>query len=108
LFTHTRNVPKRGAELLDGGSIYWVVKRYIRVRQNILGIESATNAKGRRYCAIELDPELILIEPRRHKAFRGWRYFRTEDVPVDLEKSLAETENLPPELADELRDLGLI
>ncbi|MFP6735501.1 MAG: DUF1489 domain-containing protein [Rhodospirillales bacterium] len=108
LFTHTRNVPKRGAELLDGGSIYWVVKRYIRVRQNILGIESATNAKGRRYCAIELGPELILIEPRRHKAFRGWRYFRTEDVPIDLEKSLAETEDLPPELADELRDLGLI
>ena len=108
LFTYTRNVPKRGAELLDGGSIYWVVKRYIRVRQNILGIESATNAKGRRYCAVELDPELILIEPRRHKAFRGWRYFRSEAVPGDVERSAADAENLPPELADELRDLGLI
>jgi hypothetical protein len=108
LFTYTRNVPKRTGELLDGGSIYWVVKRYVRVRQRILGIERATNSEGRRYCAIELDPELVLIEPRRHKAFQGWRYFRSEDVPGDLERVLAETDDLPAELADELRDLGLI
>jgi hypothetical protein len=86
-----------------------VVKRYIRVRQKILGIESATNDEGRRYCSIELDPELVLVEPRRHKAFQGWRYFRTEDVPGDiLEQSATEVDSLPLELADELRDLGLI
>jgi hypothetical protein len=109
LFTYTRNAPKRSGELLDGGSIYWVVKRYVRVRQKILGIESATNTEGRRYCAIELDPELVLVDPRRHKAFQGWRYFRTEDVPADLlEQAGGDTEDLPPELADELRELGLI
>jgi hypothetical protein len=109
LYTRTRNVPKRTAELLDGGSIYWVVKRYVRVRQKILGIESATNSEGRRYCAIELDPELVLVDPRRHKAFQGWRYFRLEDVPADISaQSAADADNLPPELADELRDLGLI
>ena len=109
LFPYTRNAPRRDKELLDGGSIYWVVKRYIRVRQKILGIESATNDEGRRYCSIELDPELVLVEPRRHKAFQGWRYFRTEDVPGDiLEQSATEVDSLPLELADELRDLGLI
>ena len=109
LFTRTRNVPRRDKELLDGGSIYWVVKRYVRVRQKILGIESVTNEEGRRYCAIELDPELVLVDPRGHKAFQGWRYFRTEDVPADiLEQAGGEAEDLPPELADELRELGLI
>lgn len=109
LFTYTRNLPRRDKELLDGGSIYWVVKRYVRVRQKILGIESATNTEGRRYCAIELDPELVLVDPRRHKAFQGWRYFRPEDVPADiLEQAGGEADDLPPELAEELRDLGLI
>jgi hypothetical protein len=109
LYTRTRNVPRRTAELLDGGSIYWVVKRYVRVRQKILNIESATNAEGRRYCAIELDPELVLVDPRRHKAFQGWRYFRSEDVPADiLQQSAGDDEDLPPEMADELRELGLI
>ena len=109
LFTRTRNVPRRDKELLDGGSIYWVVKRYVRVRQKILGIESVTNEEGRRYCAIELDPELVLVDPRRHKAFQGWRYFRTDDVPADLlEQAGGEAEDLPPELAYELRELGLI
>ncbi|MAF49737.1 MAG: DUF1489 domain-containing protein [Rhodospirillales bacterium] len=108
LFTHTRNVPRRSEELLDGGSIYWVVRRYIRVRQKIIGVEQGTNSEGRKYCAIELDPELVMVEPRRQKAFQGWRYFRTRDVPKDLEQTVAETEELPAELADELRDLGLI
>ena len=106
--TKGRNVPRRTTELLDGGSIFWVVKRYIRVRQRILGIEDNTNSDGQRYCVIELDPELIRVEPRRQKAFQGWRYFRVKDVPADLAQSNAGTEDLPPELADELRDLGLI
>ena len=108
LYTYTRNIPRRSTELLDGGSIFWVVKRYIRVRQRILEIEDNTNSEGRRYCAIELDPELIRVEPRRQKAFQGWRYIGVKDVPADLAQSSAATDDLPPELADELRELGLI
>ncbi|NQV56396.1 MAG: DUF1489 domain-containing protein [Rhodospirillales bacterium] len=108
LFTFTRNIPKRTAELLDGGSIYWVVKRYIRVRQEILAIERDTNDEGRPFCKIELNPGLVLLEPRRQKAFQGWRYFRTEDAPVDLAGNVPLNDDLPADLADELRELGLI
>ena len=69
LFTYTRNIPRRSGELVDGGSIYWVVKRLIRVRQPILGLHQKTNAEGRDYCAIELDTQHIQVEPQRQRAF---------------------------------------
>ncbi|MBT7954689.1 MAG: DUF1489 domain-containing protein [Rhodospirillaceae bacterium] len=110
LFTYTRNVPRRTAELIDGGSIYWVVKRLIRVRQKIVGIEPGTNEEGRKYCAIELDPGHILLEPRQQKAFQGWRYLKPEEAPIDLPPgSTVEIDaDMPPEMQAELRELGLI
>ena len=112
LHTYTRNIPRRKAELLDGGSIYWVVKRYIRVRQAILGIEPGTNAEGRTYCALQLSPDLVMLDPRRQKAFQGWRYLRLDDAPADLDvqpaAAAAETNGMPVEMVDELRDLGLL
>ena len=36
LFFITRNTPKRS---VIGGSIYWVIKGFIRVRQRIIGFE---------------------------------------------------------------------
>jgi len=110
LFTYTRNVPRRTAELIDGGSIYWVVKRLIRVRQKIVGIEQGTNEEGRKFCAIELDPGHILLEPRRQKAFQGWRYLKPEEAPIDLPPgSTVEIDaDMPPEMQAELRELGLI
>lgn len=108
LITYTRNIPKRIGELTDGGSIYWVIKRYIRLRQPILGIERATNAEGRPYCAIELSPSYIATEMYRHKAFQGWRYLKSGDAPPDVEIRADEAGDLPADLADELRDLGLL
>ena len=110
LFTYTRNVPRRTAELIDGGSIYWVVKRLIRVRQKIVGIEPGTNEEGRKYCAIELDPGHILLEPRQQKAFQGWLYLKPEEAPIDLPPgSTVEIDaDMPPEMQAELRELGLI
>ena len=96
LYTYTRNIPKRVDELIDGGSIYWVIKKYIRVRQRILGIERHTNDEGRVNCAIRIDPELTKVVVRRQKAFQGWRYLKPEDVPKDLHPSqLKETNILP-------------
>ena len=83
LYTYTRNIPKRMDELIDDGSIYWVIKKYIKVRQRILGIERHTNEEGRAYCAIQIDPELKQVKARRQKAFQGWRYLKPEDIPVD-------------------------
>ncbi len=108
LFTFTRNVPKRAEELLDGGSLFWVIKRYIRVRQTILGLERLQNDEGREFCAIRLDPEPIQVVSRRQKAFQGWRYFKPEDVPADLDVTDPQIDGLPSEMADELRELGLL
>ena len=108
LYTYTRNIPKRMDELIDDGSIYWVIKKYIKVRQRILGIERHTNEEGRAYCAIQIDPELKQVIARRQKAFQGWRYLKPEDIPVDLHPSQSKVANLPSALADELRELGLI
>ena len=65
LYTYTRNMPMRVNELTEGGSIYWVIKRFIRARQKIISIEKKTNEEGRVFCAIVLDRELIPVIPRR-------------------------------------------
>jgi len=108
LYTFTRNVPKRADELLGGGSLFWVIKRYIRVRQPILGLERLQNNEGRDFCAIRLDPEPIQVVSRRQKAFQGWRYFKPEDVPADLDVADLQIDGLPFDMADELRELGLL
>ncbi len=108
LQTFTRNVPKRADELTDGGSIYWVIKKHVRVRQRILAVAREVDDEGKAHCLIRIDPELVLVEPRGYKAFQGWRYLRVEDAPPDLGSSDVDAEALPPDMADELRSLGLI
>ena len=107
LFHVTRNVPRRAAELLDGGSIYWVIKGRIRVRQRLLDIEDDTDDEGRRYCRLMLDPERVETRPWPHRAIQGWRYLPVETAPPDLTR-LEGDGRLPPEMAAELRDLGLL
>lgn len=103
----TRNFPRRGAEILaSGGCMYWVIKGVIMARQRIADFEARDNAEGERRCAIVLDPEVILTAPRAHRPFQGWRYLKPEDAPPDLDGS--GTDALPPELAEELRTLGLL
>lgn len=103
----TRNFPRRGAEIqAGGGSIYWVIKGVILARQRIVAFEPHENQEGERRCAIVLEPELIPTAPRAHRPFQGWRYYKPEDAPPDLADS--DTDALPPELAEELRVLGLL
>lgn len=104
----TRMVPKRSEELLDGGSLYWVIKGVVRVRQRILALHDGTDEDGRGFCAIELDPELVEVEPRPHRPFQGWRYLKGDSAPPDLPDGAAGEEPPPPEMAAELRRLGLI
>lgn len=107
LFHVTRNVPRRAAELLDGGSIYWVIKGRIRVRQRLLDIEHDTDDEGRRYCRLMLDPERVETRPWPHRAIQGWRYLPAEAAPPDLVRPESDS-RLPPDMAAELRDLGLL
>lgn len=100
---HTRQTPKRGAEILEGGSLYWVIKGVILCRQAIVGIETLEES-GQSRCEIELAPEVVPVAPQPRRAFQGWRYFEAKDAPPDLTSS--EAQGLPADIARELRALG--
>jgi hypothetical protein len=101
---HTRQTPKRAAELLDGGSLYWVFKGMVLVRQRIDIIETLSEA-GRNRCEITLEDVLIPTAPQPRRPFQGWRYLEAKDAPADLPNAEA-GEGMPQELARELRELG--
>ena len=105
-FHTTRMVPKRAEELLDGGSLYWVIKGNIQVRQPLHDIRPFTDGDGIGRCDLVLEPRLIATEWQPRRAFQGWRYLKPEDAPADLKLNGAN--RLPPELRLELADLGLL
>ncbi len=97
----TRMWPKRADELLEGGSIYWVIKGAVLVRQTIVGIEEISGIDGRPMCRLVMDPKLVRTEPRGRRPFQGWRYLAPEDAPPDLSAS---SSALSPELVAALKD----
>ena len=103
----TRNWPRRASEILDGGSLYWVIKGHMMARQKIAGLREVTRDDGRPACGIILEPGLIPVWPRRFRAFQGWRYLEVDDTPSDMPLSDDATP-LPADLASELRELGLL
>lgn len=103
----TRNTPRRAAELLDGGSIYWVIKGRIRLRQRLIAVETDVDEDGRRFCRLVLDPRLVETEAWPHRPIQGWRYLEQTDAPPDRRAS-GEDGRLPAEIAAELRELGLL
>jgi hypothetical protein len=102
LFHRTRMHPKREAEILDGGSIYWVIRGLIRCRQRLTGFDRIRDDEGRRLTLLLLDPKLVFVEPVPHRAFQGWRYLEPARAPRDLGGAA----DLPAALAAELRQLG--
>ena len=104
-WVYTRNHPRRSAEVLAGGSIYWIIRGQIRVRQLVSGFRSERDDNGRRYCLIEVDDELVPTLPRAWRPFQGWRYLSPGDAPEDCGDV-----GQPPSdrLLAELRSLGLI
>ena len=105
----TRNRPRREGDVLDNGSIFWIIKGYIRARQNIIGFGDGMGRNGRARCAIILDPQLIRTVLTPHKPIQGWRYMEASAAPDDLgERELKMETALPVNMADELRTLGLL
>ncbi|MEM1316792.1 MAG: DUF1489 domain-containing protein [Pseudomonadota bacterium] len=104
-FHTTRMVPKRIDELLDGGSLYWVIKGHVQARQTLTNIEPFTSADGIRRCRLHLAGELIPTRWVPRRPFQGWRYLVEADAPPDLQ---AGETALPAELQNELADLGLL
>ncbi|MCE6950709.1 DUF1489 domain-containing protein [Cereibacter sphaeroides] len=103
----TRMWPKREAEILAGGSLYWVFKGSILARQPILGLESVEGSDGITRCALVLDPAVIRTVAAARRPFQGWRYLAPEDAPADLPQGRQREEPLPPDLAQALADIGL-
>ena len=104
-WVYTRNRPRRGAEVLAGGSIYWIIRGSVRVRQRVTGFRSERDDNGRRYCLIQVDDRLIPTVPRAWRPFQGWRYLLPGDAPADRS---TDEEPLPDRMLAELRSLGLI
>ncbi len=108
LFHRTRMMPRRRAELLLGGSIYWVVRGHVVARQLLVDIEPVIDAEGRPDNHLMLDPRLVATVPRPHRPFQGWRYLTTKGVPPDLADLPEGAQDMPPAMAAELHALGLL
>jgi hypothetical protein len=100
----TRQTPRRGVELVDGGSLYRVYKGFVLSRQRILAVETVGGGVAAR-CEITLDSTVVLTRPTRRRAFQGWRYLAPADAPGDLHEA-GRGEAMPLELARQLRELG--
>ncbi|WP_281973647.1 DUF1489 family protein [Ruegeria faecimaris] len=104
----TRMWPKREAEILNGGSIYWVIKGVVQCRQRILRMDEVIGDDGIRRCAIILDPEVHRTQNALKRPFQGWRYLKPEDTPADLPKTRAQDDALPDDLNRALADIGVL
>lgn len=109
IFHTTYMKPKRDADVIDGGSLYWVIKGIIQVRQQITGFGDGQKKDGSPACLIYLDPKLVPVRPTPRRAFQGWRYLEAGDAPADLGKNeKGGITDMPAHLRKELASLGLL
>jgi hypothetical protein len=104
----TRMVPKRAEELLDGGSLFWVIRGEIMCRERLLAIRPFVDRDGIGRCRLVLDPKVVLVQPRPYRAFQGWRYLDDKDAPRDLARAAPGAAAMPEKMRRELRELGLL
>ena len=108
LFHRTFQMPKRRAELLEGGSLYWVIKGIVQVRQPLLDIAEGSKEDGTPCCLLILKNELIAVRPTPRRAFQGWRYLAAAEAPPDLKAGSRGITAMPPKLRKQLAELGLL
>ena len=107
--THTtRMVPKRLDAIVDGGSLYWVIKGQVACRQRLLAIRPFTDGDGIGRCRLVIEPVVVAVEPRPCRPFQGWRYLDLKDAPRDLGRASGDLAAMPETLRRELVDLGLL
>jgi hypothetical protein len=104
----TRMWPKRSAELLNGGSLYWVFKGVILARQRIISLDKVVGDDGISRCGIALDSEIMRTRPAPRRPFQGWRYLSMDDAPADLPKGGEAQQELPAELDRALSEIGVL
>lgn len=109
LFHRTFQMPKRRDELLDGGSLYWVIKGVIQARQKLLDLREGSKPDGSPCSLLILDRKIVTVRPTPRRAFQGWRYLAADDVPADIARGRGDQlAEMPAKLRRELADLGLI
>ena len=108
LYHRTLQTPKRRNQVLDGGSLYWVIKGFVLVRQRILDLRPGRKDDGTPCCAIVYDEELVATRPQARRAFQGWRYLSPADAPADLRVVTGEDGDMPRAMRADLRELRLI
>ena len=107
--THTtRMVPKRMDALVDGGSLYWVIRGQIACRQRLLAIRPFTDAQGIGRCHLVLEQTVTPVEPRPFRPFQGWRYLEPRDAPGDLGRASGDLAAMPEDMRRTLAELGLL
>lgn len=105
----TRMWPRRAGEILaTGGSLYWVIKGLVLLRQRIAGFDEVIGADGIRRCGIRFDPELVAVSARPRGPFQGWRYLSAKDAPPDIAPGAEAAADMPRELQRALSDLGVL
>jgi len=104
----TRMVPKRAEELIDGGSLFWVIRGEVTCRERILDIRPFTDKDGIGRCRIVMDGKVVLVEPRPRAAFQGWRYLVAKEAPRDLARAAPGAARMPEAMRRELRELRLL
>ena len=104
----TRMWPKREAEIVAGGSIYWVIKGVIQCRQTVLRLDEVFGSDGIRRCAIVSDPKLIRVAGSIKRPFQGWRYLQPADAPPDLPEGRENEDPIPIELNKALAEIGVL
>ena len=103
----TRMFPKRGQEILNGGSLYWVIRGMILCRQPIADLVAVKGKDGISRCRIDVKAKIIPVWPTPRRAFQGWRYLSAEDAPKDLSKNSIANE-MHEDMRRELSELGLL
>ena len=104
----TRMWPKQAARLLNGGSLYWVIKGQVLCRQRILRLDEVMGGDGINRCGIVMDPEIIRTQSALKRPFQGWRYLRPEDAPPDLPQARSCEDALPDDLNRALAEIGVL
>ncbi len=104
----TTRRPRAFEAVASGGSMYWVIKNHILVRQPILGFEADDDEKPG--WSIILDPHLTRTVAVPRKAFQGWRYLPGDQAPPDRGRFVygARDIHASPEVEQALKSLGLL
>ncbi|MEQ8658077.1 MAG: DUF1489 domain-containing protein [Hyphomicrobiales bacterium] len=105
----TRMVPKQRDALLNGGSLYWVIKGSIQGRQKLLDIRPFKDEEGISRCHLVMEPILIATRPQPRRPFQGWRYLKASDAPADLSETTGDDlRTIEPAMRRDLIELGLL